>query len=117
MIGAGWYSSTPEQVARYRGTVGEAAGAEDLREVLGEMHAAGLEVGGDQVRTRPRGVPVDHPALDLLRHRTVLVSRSTPHDEPWLGTPEAGERVRDGWRQARPLVEWLADNVTGRSEQ
>ena len=77
---------------------------------------AGMEVGGEQVRTRPRGVPADHRDLDLLRHRTVLVSATFPYDEPWLGTRTAGTKVRTAWRKSRPLVEWLADNVTGRGE-
>ena len=68
------------------------------------------------VKTRPRGVPADHPDLDLLRHRTVLVSATFPYDEPWLGTRTARTKVRNAWRQSRPLVEWLADNVTGRGD-
>ena len=56
------------------------------------------------------------PDLDLLRHRTVLVSGTFPYDEPWLGTRTAGTKVRAAWRRTRPLVEWLADNVTGRGE-
>ena len=51
-----------------------------------------------------------------MRHRTVLVSATFPYDEPWLGTRTAGTKVRNAWRKSRPLVEWLADNVTGRGD-
>ncbi|HYN56800.1 MAG TPA: DUF2461 domain-containing protein, partial [Motilibacterales bacterium] len=116
MIGAGWYASTGEQIARYRAAVDAGLPVKDLRRELTGLRRAGMEVGGDQVKTRPRGVPADHPDLDLLRHRTVLVSTTFPYDEPWLGTRTAGTKVRNAWRRTRPLVEWLADNVTGRGE-
>ena len=88
-----------------------------------QVSSAGLMVGagwydstGEQVKTRPRGVPADHRDLDLLRHRTMVVSATFPYDEPWLGTRTAGTKVRTAWRKSRPLVEWLADNVTGHGE-
>jgi len=51
--------------------------------------------------------------VDLLRHRTVLVSATYPYDEEWLGSRRAFTKVRTAWRRSRSLVEWLADNVTG----
>jgi len=103
-------------VARYRSAIDEGVHVPALRAELARLEKAGMEVGGDVVRTRPRGVPADHPDLDLMRHRTVLVSTSIAYDEPWLGTRSAGTRVRNAWRRTRPLVEWLADNVTGHGE-
>ncbi len=116
MVGAGWYSPTTEQVARYRSAIDEGVNVPALRAELARLEKAGMEVGGDVVRTRPRGVPADHPDLDLMRHRTVLVSTTFAYDEPWLSTRSAGTRVRNAWRRTRPLVEWLADNVTGHGE-
>ena len=116
MVGAGWYSPTTEQVARYRSAIDEGVHVPALRAELARLEKAGMEVGGDVVKTRPRGVPADHPDLDLMRHRTVLVSTSFAYDERWLGTRPAGTGVRNVWRRTRPLVEWLADNVTGHGE-
>lgn len=59
---------------------------------------------------RPRGVPADHPHLDLLRLRGIQVGRSWPVGE-WLGTPEPLERVRTAWREAAPLLTWLDRHV------
>lgn len=116
MVGAGWYDSSGEQVARYRAAIDAGLTVPALRKELAALKRAGMEVGGDQVKTRPRGVPADHRDLDLMRHRTVLVSATWPYDEPWLGTRSAGTKVRNAWRKSRPLVQWLADNVTGRGE-
>lgn len=113
MVGAGWYAPTPEQVARYRRAIDEGAAVAALRAAIAAQQEAGMQVGGDMVKTRPRGVPAEHPDLDLMRHRSVLVSTSFAHDEPWLTTEEAGATVRDLWRVAGPLVQWLAEHVTG----
>ncbi len=116
MVGAGWYASTGEQVAQYRETIEAGLTVKALRKELAGLKRAGMEVGGEQVKTRPRGVAADHRDLDLLRYRTVVVSATIPHDEPWLATRTAGTKVRNAWRRTRPLVEWLADNVTGHGE-
>lgn len=114
MVAGGWYSSQADTVATYRAVVDGPLGAQ-LEELVASARSDGLAVGGDVLRTRPRGVPADHPRLELLRHRTLTVETSYPNTEPWLATPAALQRVRDGWRQMRPLLEWLADHVTGRS--
>ncbi len=116
MVGAGWYAPTPEQIARFRAAVDAGAQVPALRSAVTELEQAGWEIGGDRLKTRPRGVSDDHPNLDLMRHRSVLVSRSFDYEQPWLATPEAGDRVREAWRSCRPLVNWLSDHVTGRSD-
>jgi uncharacterized protein (DUF2461 family) len=58
----------------------------------------------------PRGYRADHPQLDLLRQRGILVSLSWPVGE-WLGTPEVLHRVRAAWRAAGPLAAWLDEHV------
>ncbi len=117
LVGAGWYASTGEQVASYRAAIEAGIPAKSLRKVLASLERVGMAVGGDMVRTRPRGVAADHPDLDLLRHRTFLVSATFPFDEPWLGTRTAATKVRSAWRKARPFVDWMAEYVTGRAEE
>ena len=133
--GLGIFWPVPVVELQYReagGSLQTVVGQERLTQALPEswVEAAGLagarrhgaayrtlmQVGGEVVKTRPRGVPADHPDLDLMRHRTVVVSSTSSYDEPWLATRSAGTRVRNAWRRTRPLVEWLADNVTGHGE-
>lgn len=107
--GGGWYSAQGQQIQRYRDMVDGPAGAE-LERVVAAARAAGLEVGGDRLATRPRGTPADHPRLELLRHRSIVASRAW-EPAPWLHTAEAVERVRATWRDVSPLIEWLAASV------
>jgi uncharacterized protein (TIGR02453 family) len=116
MMAGGWYSSTPQQVARYRDLVSGPRG-DELAAILASLGGAGAAIGGEVLRTRPRGVPADHPRLELLRHRTLTAEESHDHVTPWLGTPAVAEEVRAAWRRMRPLVDWLADEVTGRSQE
>jgi uncharacterized protein (TIGR02453 family) len=109
MVAGGWYDPQGPQVARYREVVDGPAGAE-LARIVGVAEAAGLEVGGDRLKTRPRGVDPDHPRIELLRHRSVVARRQWD-PEPWVHTRKALDAVRDSWRSLEPLVGWLAASV------
>ncbi len=112
LVGAGWYAGTTDQVARYRAAVSGLPGTE-LAETLDGLAAAGYDVAGERLKSRPRGVRPDHPRLELLRHRSLYVSRSFPTDCPWLAGGEAVAEVRRMWRETTDLVDWLDAYVTG----
>jgi len=65
---------------------------------------------GDAVKTAPRGYAVDHPRIEMLRHKELMVLRDFGAP-PWLHTRRALTEVRDTWRAVRPLAEWLEANV------
>jgi uncharacterized protein (TIGR02453 family) len=109
MVAGGMYAPTPEQLRRYREAVQGPPG-ERLQAIVDELRAADLEIAGDRLKTRPRGVPADHPRLDLLRHRSLYAHHGWPAD-PWMETPEVVHRVREYWRRLRPLVEWGHDHI------
>lgn len=115
MAAGGYYMMAPDQVARYRSAVDDDRRGEDLRGRLEQARAAGLTVGGEQLKTRPRGVDPAHPRLELMRHKGLHVSRRWPPDDALHG-PACRKRVQTVWRAARPVTEWLADHV-GPSEQ
>ena len=52
----------------------------------------------------------EHPRLELLRHRSLYLSRSW---EPaaWMGTGEAVQTVAATWETMRPTMDWLAAAV------
>jgi uncharacterized protein (TIGR02453 family) len=112
MTAGGFYSHDKEQTARYRSAVdGPATGAE-LEKLLTALRRKGFEVGGDTVRTRPRGVPADHPRLELMRHESLTAHRRHPAEEK-VETSKAFELVRGDWRALRPFNEWVTANVGG----
>ena len=114
LTGGGFYPTGPAQTADYRAAVDAPASGARLERLVGRLAADGFEIGGERVATRPRGVPADHPRLQLMRHKHLVATRQHG-SPPWLPTPEVLERVRADWRAARPLVEWLTEHV-GSSE-
>jgi uncharacterized protein (DUF2461 family) len=109
MVAGGWYAPAGDQVTRYRELVAGPAGAE-LERVVAQVGRDGYELGGEMLKTRPRGVDPDHPRLDLLRHKSVVVSRRWD-PAAWMHGPTLARRVGEAWRQMGPLVEWLASSV------
>ena len=108
MTAGGWYSSGGEQIAHYRDAVEGPRGPE-LQKMITALSKK-FEFDGRALKTRPRGYDIDHPRIDLLRNRAVLMSR-TYDIEPWVSTRKALTVVRKDWQSLRPLMEWLADNV------
>jgi uncharacterized protein (TIGR02453 family) len=96
-------------LTRYREAVAGPAGAKLAREVE-RLLAAGVSVGGNELKTAPRGYPADHPRIELLRWREVGAGRQFPL-EPWIATPAVRDRVLETWETMRPLADWLRTNV------
>ena len=110
LAGAGFHAHDPAQVDRFRAAVDEPHRGEQLAAVVAALVEDGFEVGGEAVRTKPRGFAADHPRIGLLRHKALTMGRSFG-SPGWLASPEALTRVRDTWREVRPLNEWLAAYV------
>lgn len=114
-VAGGYWRMASDQVARFRTAVAEDRRGKDLEGRLAELTAAGMAVGGETLKTRPRGFDADHPRVDLLRHKGLYGARGWEPDDD-LHTEATRERVSATWRSLRPLVEWLIDHV-GPSDQ
>lgn len=108
--GAGFHRADPDRLAAYRSAVAGPAG-DVLARLIRDAVSAGLSVTGDTLKTAPRGYSRDHPRIGLLRHRSLTLM----HDHgfgPVIHTPAILDRVREDWRAARPVVEWLDAALT-----
>jgi uncharacterized protein (TIGR02453 family) len=109
-VGGGFHHHAPDQVERYRAAVDAETSGKRLETIVADVTEAGFEVGGEKLKTRPRGYDPDHPRMELLRHKSLTAGRALG-GEPWLGTPAAGTVVREHWRALRPLIDWIATHV------
>ena len=109
-VGGGFRAHSPAQTSRYRAGVDAPTSGARLERVTADLAAAGFAFEGAALKTRPKGFAADHPRLDLLRRKEIMVLQrlGTP---PWLSTPEVVDHVRASWRQVRPLVDWMTDHV------
>jgi uncharacterized protein (TIGR02453 family) len=110
LVAGGYYRMAGDQVQRYRVAVDDERRGEDLRRRLDALTEAGFDIAGEVMASRPRGVPPEHPRLDLLRHRSLYARHQWPGEELLL-SPELTGHVAAQWRLLTPLVEWLTDHV------
>ena len=112
-VGAGMYLMASDQVARYRQAVADGTSGPKLERVITALTKKGIEVSSHEVlKTAPRGYPVDHPRIGLLRYKDLVAWQEWPVGA-WLQTAEPKRRVSAFFRATNPLKEWLAGNVGG----
>ena len=104
--GAGFYDADAPQLAGIRAAIDDDRTGPRLKSVLTTLRKAGFEIGGDTLKTSPRGWPADHPRIELLRHRTLFANHLIGF-EPVIHTAELADLVRADWQALRPLVSWL----------
>jgi uncharacterized protein (DUF2461 family) len=110
LVAAGLYHPAPDQLERIRRAIDTPKLVAELKRAVGVATDAGLTLVQPELTRAPRGYPADHPELDLLRRKSMTVSkRHQLHG--WLHKPEAGRRVRTLVDGATPLVEWLRKHV------
>ena len=110
MTGAGLHVMTPGQVARLRSAIDDELTGVRLESLVETLTGWGFEIGGEPLKTAPRGYAKDHPRIALLRYRSCFVLRRHAAGR-WLHGAGAIEKVRADWTAARPLVQWLQANV------
>ncbi len=106
-VGSGLYMPEPDQLQRFRTAVDGQKSGSELEAVVAALRKDGYDVGAHHVlKTAPRGYPKDHPRIELLRQKGIVMSRSWPA-VAWLGTNKAKDRVVACLVAARPLNGWL----------
>jgi uncharacterized protein (TIGR02453 family) len=109
-VAAGFYDSTSERLARVRTAIDDDRRGKQLEKLLAKLAKAGWTVGGDKLKTTPRGYDADHPRIDLLRHKSLTVSKNYGF-EPIIHTPDLAAAVRSDWKATQPLITWITDNT------
>ncbi|QZY28934.1 DUF2461 domain-containing protein [Nocardioides coralli] len=107
--GAGCYGPSSPQLAAIRQAMAHDRTGPELERILHQLEADGFDIHGETVKTSPRGWSADHPRIDLLRRKQVLGMKHYGFETDAIG-PDLLDRVRDDWRQLRPMVEWLAQH-------
>jgi uncharacterized protein (TIGR02453 family) len=107
--GGGYYHAGGPDLARIRNAIDAEHSGAELERLVRRLEKDGFEVRGEQLKTAPRGYSPDHPRIDLLRYKSMALSKSYGFKD--LNTPTLLDRVRDDWRALRPLVEWVQARV------
>jgi uncharacterized protein (TIGR02453 family) len=109
--GGGFYHAETARLAAVRQAIAHERTGPEVEKMLRKLERAGFEIGGDRLKTSPRGYDKDHPRIELLRHKSIIANRLIGF-EPVIHTAELLDLVRKDWRATRPLVEWSAEHGT-----
>ena len=109
LAGGGFRAHGTDQTKRMRAAIDSAAGVE-LERMVAELGRAGFDIRGEQVATAPRGFAKDHPRIELLRHKELMVLK-TFGAPAWLATKRARTEVEKVWRALGPINGWFAEHV------
>ncbi len=109
MAASGYHQMSRDQVERFRTAVDDERTGPELVEIMTGLRR-GFEVGGEELKTAPRGYRRDHPRVQYLRHKGLTIARSW---EPasWFSTARARTNIVGAWRAADPVNAWLNANV------
>ncbi|MGX1763203.1 DUF2461 domain-containing protein [Streptomyces lydicus] len=111
-VAGGFYGGSSEQVAQLRSTIDHEVRGPELEKILAKLVKAGYTIGGEQLKTKPKGYDAVHPRIGLLRH-TALICHREFGAPPWLDKPRAAKEIRTAWETMRPLVDGLGAVVSG----
>jgi len=104
MVGGGFHSHDKAQTARFRAAVDNDISGPTLAAAVSKLVKNGYAIGGEAVRTRPRGVAPDHPRLYLMRHESLTVSRRL--DPAECVAPDFAKVLAGHRKSVTPLVSW-----------
>ena len=110
LVAAGIFRRAPDKLDRIRRAIDDGRTAAPLTRAIGRAGKAGLALNEPELVRAPRGYAADHPRLDLLRCKSLTVSRRHALGA-WLHRPKAGRTIREELEAAAPLVRWVRERV------
>ena len=125
MIAGGLWEPPAAVLAAFRASLERREFVAAVHAELNELKALGFELSteGGKLASAPRGYKIDHPQIELLRHKSLAVARVYPLRAPDASVGSAplpamigGEFIVElvaGWRVARRWSAWLRANVPG----
>lgn len=105
-VGGGIYDATADRLAAIRSAIHNDRSGRELERIVTELADAGWEIGGEKLKTAPRGFDNTHPRIELLRHKTITSMRDYGFD-PIIHRAELVEQVRADWHATTELIEWI----------
>ena len=109
-VAAGYWETTSPQVERLRRAIADDVAGALLERAIAKTTKAGYVLGGHTLTRVPSGYDKEHPRAELLKHKTLTVSREIGCPD-WLSTPRAKTEITKLLRGMAPVVDWLDTHV------
>ncbi len=105
MMAGGLYMPTPAQLNRFREAIDRDAAPFKSIVNTPEFKRAFGSVGGETVKTAPQGYTRDHPEIDLLRLKQVVVMH--PLTDEAVLSAEAATHIVQMFKTMKPFIDYL----------
>lgn len=110
VAGSGYHTMARDQLDRYRENAADGRLGPKLAAAIARAERAGLELWGESLATAPRGYPRDHPLIDLLRRKNLILG-ATLKAGGGVSRSDALQFVTRIWRGTAPVTAWLDEHV------
>jgi uncharacterized protein (TIGR02453 family) len=103
--GGGVYHPSREELERIRERIAEKP--KQWESIVTEKNfvAAFGEIGGEKLKTAPRGYSQDHPQIRWLRHKDFIVGEQLP--DPLVQSPKVLDRILEDYRRMVPFKDFM----------
>lgn len=110
MCAAGYYAMAKDQLERFRAAVDADATGAEIAAIVDRLTGK-YSIGAiAELKTAPRGYPKDHPRIELIRRKGLMMSKEFGNPK-WLHTKQAAARIRSVWEAAGEMNAWLDAHV------
>lgn len=111
MVGGGFYNPNTKDLKLIRDKIAEDNG-KALKKIIGGKKFKDTfgELQGNQLKTAPRGVDKDHPAIDLLRHKSFYVFKKFKDAE--VTDPSFLKEALKTYKTIRPWFDYMSEVLT-----
>jgi uncharacterized protein (TIGR02453 family) len=111
MAASGYYAMAKDQLARFRSAVDADATGAEIEAIVAACSAKRFSIGAiGELKTAPRGYSKDHPRIELIRRKGLMMSKELGAPG-WIHTKRAASKVRDVWEAAAEMNAWLDAHV------
>jgi uncharacterized protein (TIGR02453 family) len=110
MVGGGFWNPNKDDLLRIREEI--ALDASELRAILGDKNFVDTfgTLEGDQLKRAPKGFDPEHEAIDLLRYKQFIFSRSFTDEE--VLAPDFAKTLDQCFRAMRPFFDYMSEVLT-----
>lgn len=110
MVGTGYYAMARDQLERFRAAVDADGTGGEIAAIVSRLPKTTVVGALSELKTAPRGVAKDHPRIELMRRKGLMISRNFGIPQ-WVHTKRVTSKVRDFWSSGSELNGWLDAHV------
>ncbi|MGB0429910.1 MAG: DUF2461 domain-containing protein [Bacteroidia bacterium] len=109
-LGGGFWQPSKDDLQLIRAQIQQ--DSEPLRQVINSnvFKSYFEKLDGDKLKTAPKGFDKEDPNIDLLRHKSFIVSKTFTDDEVLAN--DFYEKLNEGFKNMRPFFNVMSDYLT-----